>query len=129
MVFTSAGKVIITWWLGMLNINSSGNIGFFPEGCSGCNDSDRYEGHMRLAQFDVASGNFDWYHEQTKWFGTSTAISHGNWGTNDIFLGGAVDDKKLQKSDTTMEWAPAIFHMKNDGKKHKLWKLKISNAY
>ena len=66
MVFTSAGKVIITWWLGMLNINSSGNIGFFPDGYKnnkGTTDSDRYEGHMRLAQFDLTNEKFDWYRE------------------------------------------------------------------
>lgn len=86
MYFTSTGKVLITWWLSMGS--SSTNKGFY------LNSSPGYDGRLRLAQFNVASSTFDWYYEQIKWFGQSVALAYGNWGTDDIFLGGAVDDEK-----------------------------------
>jgi len=46
------------------------------------NSWDQYDGHMRLAQFDVASEELDWYHEQKKWFGQSTTLVYANWDSS-----------------------------------------------
>ena len=91
MFFTSSGKVIMTWWLSMASPNSP-NLAFFPNNCNSCSDSDRHDGHMRIAQFDLSSEKLEWYYEQIKYFGHSTTIAFGNWGENDIFLGGASDN-------------------------------------
>ena len=99
--------------------STSGYYGFFPSGCTAsCTDNDRYEGRLRLGQFDVSTEQLDWYHEQKKWFGQSNALAYGDWGTNDIFLAGAVDDNKWRQSDSSMEWAPCVFHMQNNGLKN-----------
>ena len=93
MFFTSSDKVIMTWWLSMESPISH-NLAFFPTNCNGnsCDDSNRYDGHMRIAQFNLSSEKLDWYHEQMKWFGHSTTIAYGDWTDKSIFLGGAVDD-------------------------------------
>ena len=109
--------------------STADNWGLYPTGCGSCSNSDRYESRLRLARLDVDKEKLDWYYEQEKWFGQSTAIAYGDWGTNDIFLGGAFDNKKTKNSEKDMEWVPCVFHMQNSGKKYKLWKLKINGNY
>ena len=65
--------------------STADNWGLYPTGCGSCSNSDRYESRLRLARLDVDKEKLDWYYEQEKWFGQSTAIAYGDWGTNDIF--------------------------------------------
>ena len=83
--------------------STADNWGLYPTGCGSCSNSDRYESRLRLARLDVDKEKLDWYYEQEKWFGQSTAIAYGDWGTNDIFLGGAFDNKKTKNKADLVE--------------------------
>ena len=83
------------------------NLGFYQRG--GTASVERNGDHLRLTQFDLATEKLDWQIRQNKWFGQSTAIAYGNWGNNDIFLGGAFGNKKAMITDSTVELAPFVF--------------------
>ena len=78
-----------------------------------------YDGKMRILQIDTNSSDsavptlkFD--HEQTTYFGRSSAIAYKDATTeaeSHIYIGGAVDNKSIENNANNQEWGPAIFHL------------------
>ena len=94
-------------------------------------DGSRYEGKMRLAQLNVADTTLDFWHEQSDYFGRSSALVYIDGSDTDsshIYLGGASDDVLRLSSADAKGWAPAVFHLKPDGTKQELFKIKLNNS-
>ena len=87
---------------------------------------------MRLAQLNVANTALDFFHEQEKYFGRSSALVYvdgSSTETSQLFLGGASDNFERKNDHDPKQWAPAVFQLKPDGKKSELYKIKLNNSW